>query len=287
MPAMPAAAKKTSAGAAPASPSGDSAYRLASRGSKARDSIIEIGAARIGGDAPFALIAGPCSVESREQIMACAQAVHEAGGHLLRGGCFKPRTSPYDFQGGGFDALTLLREAAREYGLGVVTEVMHPGDVDAVTREADVLQIGARNMQNFALLKAVGKTPLPVLLKRGLMASIAEWLAAAEYIMAEGNPRVILCERGIRTFETATRSTLDLLAVPVLRERTHLPVLVDPSHAAGRSEWVAPLTRAARAVGAHGAMIEFHPEPEKALSDGRQSLTIEAFRALAAEMLSE
>ncbi len=282
----PAAVKKTSTPVKPAVAAADSSYRLASRGSRAQDSVIEIGGARVGGDAPFAIIAGPCSVESREQIMACAQAVHEAGGHLLRGGCFKPRTSPYDFQGGGFDALAILREAAQAYGLAVVTEVMHPGDVDAVAREADVLQIGARNMQNFALLKAVGKTQIPVLLKRGLMASIAEWLAAAEYVMAEGNARVILCERGIRTFETATRNTLDLSAVPVLRERTHLPVLVDPSHAAGRSEWVAPLTRAARAVGAHGAMIEFHPAPEQALSDGRQSLTIEDFKALAAEMLS-
>jgi 3-deoxy-7-phosphoheptulonate synthase len=171
--------------------------------------------------------------------------------------------------------------------LRIVTEVLHPADVDAVAREADVLQIGARNMQNFALLKAVGKSRLPVLLKRGLMASIDEWLAAAEYIMAEGNGRVILCERGIRTFETATRNTLDLSAVPVLRERTHLPVIVDPSHAAGRREWVAPLARAARAVGAHGVMIEIHPEPDRALSDGPQSLDFEQFRALAREMSPE
>ncbi len=270
--------------APPAAPKGKEPYRLASRARHPQDTIVEIGEIGIGGNEPFALIAGPCSVESREQITECARAVQAAGGRLLRGGCFKPRTSPYDFQGGGFDALTLLREAGQAYGLAVVTEVMHPGDVDAVVREADVLQIGARNMQNFALLKAVGKAPLPVLLKRGLMASIDEWLAAAEYIMAEGNHRVILCERGIRTFETATRNTLDLSAVPVLRERTHLPVMVDPSHAAGRSEWVAPLTRASRAVGAHGVMIEFHPHPEEALSDGRQSLTIEDFTALAGEM---
>jgi 3-deoxy-7-phosphoheptulonate synthase len=177
-----------------------------------------------------------------------------------------------------------MREAADAYGLAIVTEVVHPGDVDAVAREADVLQLGARNMQNFALLKAVGKSRLPVVLKRGLMASVDEWLAAAEYIMSEGNSRVILCERGIRTFETATRNTLDLSAVPVLRERTHLPIIVDPSHAAGRREWVAPLTRAARAVGANGAMLEFHPDPEQALSDGRQSLDLEQFAALAAEM---
>lgn len=260
-------------------------YRLAARANRAQDSIIEVNGAGIGGNEPFAIIAGPCSVESREQITECARAVHEAGGRMLRGGCFKPRTSPYDFQGGGFDALTLLHEAAQGYGLAVVTEVMHPGDVGAVAREADVLQIGARNMQNFALLKAVGKTRLPVLLKRGMMASIDEWLAAAEYVMAEGNMRVILCERGIRTFETATRNTLDLSAVPVLRERTHLPVMVDPSHAAGRREWVAPLARASRAVGAHGAMIEFHPDPEHALSDGRQSLTVDEFGALAIEMM--
>jgi len=262
----------------------NSAYRLASRAHRAADTFIEIGHNRVGGDAPFLMIAGPCSVESREQITACAHAVRDAGGGLLRGGCFKPRTSRYDFQGLGFEGLTLLHEAAQAYGLRIVTEVLHPADVDAVAREADVLQIGARNMQNFALLKAVGKSRLPVLLKRGLMASIDEWLAAAEYIMAEGNGRVILCERGIRTFETATRNTLDLSAVPVLRERTHLPVIVDPSHAAGRREWVAPLARAARAVGAHGVMIEIHPEPDRALSDGPQSLDFEQFRALAREM---
>ena len=248
--------------------------------------MVEIKNVRIGGDAPFILIAGPCSVESREQITACARALHEAGCHLLRGGCFKPRTSPYDFQGLGFDGLTIMREAADAYGLAILTEVVHPGDVDAVAREADALQLGARNMQNFALLKAVGKTRLPVVLKRGLMSSVDEWLAAAEYIMSEGNSRVILCERGIRTFETATRNTLDLSAVPVLRERTHLPIIVDPSHAAGRREWVAPLLRASRAVGANGAMIEFHPDPETALSDGRQSLDFEQFAALAAEVAS-
>ena len=267
-------------------PTGKSrSYRLASRAYRPQDTIVEVGGVGIGGDASFAMIAGPCSVESREQITACARAVHDVGGRILRGGCFKPRTSPYDFQGGGFDALALLHEAARAYGLAVVTEVTHPGDVDAVIREADVLQIGARNMQNFALLKAVGKTQLPVLLKRGMMASLDEWLAAAEYVMSEGNLRVILCERGIRTFETATRNTLDLSCVPVLRERTHLPVIVDPSHAVGRREWVAPLARAARAVGAHGVMIEFHPDPENALSDGRQSLTIPEFDTLARDLM--
>ena len=261
-----------------------SAYRMASRTHRPADTVIEIGPIRVGSDAPFVMIAGPCSVESREQITACARAVRDAGGGLLRGGCFKPRTSRYDFQGLGFDGLKLLHEAARAYDLRIVTEVLHPADVDAVAREADVLQIGARNMQNFGLLKAVGRSRLPILLKRGLMASIDEWLAAAEYIMAEGNGRVILCERGIRTFETATRNTLDLSAVPVLRERTHLPVIVDPSHAAGRRQWVAPLARAARAVGAHGVMIEIHPEPDRAMSDGPQSLDFEHFRALAREM---
>jgi len=261
-------------------------YRLASRAQRAEDTVIEIDGSHIGGDTPFVVIAGPCSVESREQITSCAHAVADAGGKLLRGGCFKPRTSTYDFQGLGFDGLTMLHETARAYRLAIVTEVLHPADVDAVAREADVLQIGARNMQNFALLKAVGKTQLPVLLKRGLMASIDEWLAAAEYIMAEGNSRVILCERGIRTFETATRNTLDLSAVPVLRERSHLPVIVDPSHAAGRREWVAPLARAARAVGAHGVMIEIHPKPDQALSDGAQSLDLDQFKALAHELAS-
>ena len=278
-------APSPNAKAAPAAKENKS-YRLASRAHHAGDSVVEIKNVRIGGDAPFILIAGPCSVESREQITACARALHEAGCHLLRGGCFKPRTSPYDFQGLGFDGLTIMREAADAYGLAILTEVVHPGDVDAVAREADALQLGARNMQNFALLKAVGKTRLPVVLKRGLMSSIDEWLAAAEYIMSEGNARVILCERGIRTFETATRNTLDLSAVPVLRERTHLPIIVDPSHAAGRREWVAPLLRASRAVGANGAMIEFHPDPDTALSDGRQSLDLEQFATLAAEVTS-
>lgn len=276
----PAAANGSSQETAKQNPS----YRLASRLQRSDDTVVEVGSVRIGGDAPFAIIAGPCSVESREQITDCARIVHEANGKLLRGGCFKPRTSTYDFQGLGFDGLTLLHEAGRAYGLAIVTEVLHPGDVEAVAREADMLQIGARNMQNFALLRAIGKTRLPVLLKRGLMASIDEWLAAAEYVMAEGNTRVVLCERGIRTFETATRNTLDLSAVPVVRERTHLPVIVDPSHAAGRREWVAPLARAAQAVGAHGVMIEIHPDPEHALSDGAQSLDFDRFKMLAGEL---
>lgn len=235
----------------------------------------------IGGDQPI-LIAGPCSVESRKQIMACARAVGEAGGHVLRGGCFKPRTSPYSFQGLGYEGLDLLAEAGRAFGLPVITEVMDKDDVGAVSAKADVLQIGSRNMQNFALLRAVGRSTRPVMLKRGMMSSIDEWLMAAEYVLAEGNPHVILCERGIRTFETATRNTLDLSAVPVVRERTHLPIVVDPSHAAGVRRWVGPLAKAALAVGAHGVMIEMHPNPAAALSDGEQSLTIDEFKALAA-----
>ncbi|GIV62013.1 MAG: hypothetical protein KatS3mg044_0879 [Rhodothermaceae bacterium] len=256
-------------------------YRLAARRHPDDDTVVRVGPVAIGGALPV-LIAGPCSVESRAQIMACAAAVREAGGHLLRGGCFKPRTSPYAFQGLGYEGLALLAEAGRAYGLPVVTEVLDPADVPAVARLADVLQVGARNMQNFPLLKALGAAGRPVLLKRGMMASIDEWLAAAEYILAHGNPDVILCERGIRTFETATRSTLDLSAVPVVRERTHLPVIVDPSHASGTRRWVMPLARAALAAGAHGVMVEIHPEPERALSDGPQSLTFETFRELAA-----
>jgi chorismate mutase / prephenate dehydratase len=259
-------------------------HRLGSREHRAEDTVIEIGSMVFGGPAPV-LIAGPCSVESADQIHQSARAVREAGGHMLRGGCFKPRTSPYDFQGLGFEGLSLLHEAGRAYGLPVITEVLHPADVEAVAREADVLQIGARNMQNFELLKAAGKANVPVLLKRGMMASVDEWLAAAEYILANGNSRVILCERGIRTFETATRNTLDLSAVPVLRERTHLPVIVDPSHAAGARRWIAPLAKAALAAGAHGVMIEIHPDPENASSDGPQSLDLDDFATLAADLL--
>ena len=242
---------------------------------------------RIGGDEPPVLIAGPCSVESREQIFEAARGVREAGGVMLRGGCFKPRTLPYDFQGLGFEGLAIMHEAGRANGLPIVTEVLHPADVEAVAREADVLQIGARNMQNFELLKEVGKTQTAVLLKRGMMASIDEWLAAAEYVLAGGNGQVILCERGIRTFEVATRNTLDLSAIPVLRRLTHLPVLVDPSHAAGERTLVPPMALAARAVGAHGVMIEIHPEPAKALSDGPQALTFDGFTQLMPALCAE
>ncbi len=248
------------------------------------DTVVEVAGVRIGGNEPPVLIAGPCSVESRDQIFASAKAVREAGGVMLRGGCFKPRTLPYDFQGLGFEGLTMMHEAGRQHGLPIVTEVLHPRDVEAVAREADVLQIGARNMQNFELLKEVGKTRTAVLLKRGMSASIAEWLAAAEYVLAGGNERVILCERGIRTFETATRNTLDLSAVVVARERTHLPVIVDPSHAAGLRRWVPALAKAALAAGAHGLIVEAHPDPDNALSDGPQSLTFDALRQLADEI---
>src|SRR5439155_20669160 len=254
-------------------------YKLASRNTRPKDSQFKIGNVVIGGPKPV-IIAGPCSVESREQVMACAKLVKELGGHLLRGGCFKPRTSPYAFQGLGYEALDLLEEAGRTYGLPIVTEVMHPADLEQVAKKADVIQLGARNMQNFALLKEVGRIDRPVMLKRGIMASIDEWLQAAEYILAQGNQQVILCERGIRTFETATRNTLDLSAVPVVKELSHLPVLVDPSHACGTWRWVPAMTEAALAAGAHGVMVEIHPEPAKALSDGPQALDFDVFRRL-------
>ncbi len=254
-------------------------YRLASRLTRAADTEIRVGHVTIGGSTPV-VIAGPCSVESRDQVFACARIVSEMGGDILRGGCFKPRTSPYSFQGMGYEGLELLAEAGHEHGLPVVTEVLHPSDVGSVAEKADVLQIGARNMQNFSLLKEIGRCHRPVILKRGMMSSIDEWLSAAEYILSHGNQQVILCERGIRTFETATRATLDLTAVPVVRERSHLPLIVDPSHACGTWRWVPDLTKAALAAGAQGVMIEIHPEPERALSDGPQALRFDAFSEL-------
>jgi len=255
------------------------AYRLASRATRVEDTLIQVQHVVIGGDRPV-IMAGPCSVESREQVMAVAKKVKECGADILRGGVFKPRTSPYDFQGLGYEGLDLLYEAGRQYGMPIITEVMHPNDVKRVAEKADIIQIGARNMQNFSLLKELGTIDRPVMLKRGLMSTIDEWLNAAEYILAHGNQRVILCERGIRTFETATRSTLDLSAVPVLKERTHLPVIVDPSHAAGTWQYISPLAEAALAVGAHGIIVEVHPEPKKALSDGPQALKFDTFAAL-------
>lgn len=252
-------------------------YKLVSRLSRATDSVVRVGAAEFGGARPV-MIAGPCSVESRAQIFAAAQFVKDAGAAVLRGGCFKPRTSPYDFQGLGYEGVELLVEAGRAVGLPVVTEVLHPADVAKVAESVDLLQLGARNMQNFSLLKEIGRVDRPVLLKRGMSASIDEWLAAAEYILAHGNQQVILCERGIRTFETATRNTLDLTSIPVVRERTHLPVIVDPSHACGQRRWVTALARAALAAGAQGLMVEVHPDPAEALSDGPQALTFELFK---------
>jgi 3-deoxy-7-phosphoheptulonate synthase len=245
--------------------------------------VVEVAGVRIGGD-DLVLIAGPCAVESWDQIIETARAVRDAGGSILRGGCFKPRTSPYSFQGLGFEGLEMLAEAGKTFGLPVVTEVISPEDVEAVAEKADILQIGTRNMQNFSLLQAAGRTHRPVLLKRGMSSSLDELLQAAEYILAEGNQQVMLCERGIRTFETSTRNTLDLSAVPVLKGRTHLPIMVDPSHAAGARDLVPPLALAAQAIGADGIMVEIHPDPETALSDGPQSLRFDQYQALAAAL---
>lgn len=254
-------------------------YKLASREYKSEDTIIKVRDVEIGGN-NFIVIAGPCSVENEEMIMKCALEAKENGAHILRGGCFKPRTSPYSFQGLGYEGLNYLVEAGRYYQMPVITEVMSIDQVSEVAKTSDILQIGARNMQNFELLKEVGRCHRPVMLKRGLSASIEEWLNSAEYILAHGNRQVILCERGIRTFETATRNTLDLSAVPVLKELTHLPIIVDPSHAVGIRDKVVPLAKAAKVVGAHGIMVEFHPEPPKALSDADQALYFEQFESM-------
>jgi 3-deoxy-7-phosphoheptulonate synthase len=240
---------------------------------------IQVGEEIVGG-AAFTVIAGPCSVEGREMLLRTASGVRASGARLLRGGAFKPRTSPYAFRGLGHAALALLAEAREVTGLPVVTELMDARDIDAVDAVADVIQIGARNMQNFSLLAAVGERGTPVLLKRGMSATVNELLLAAEHVMAHGNSQVILCERGIRTFETATRNTLDISAIPVLKQETHLPVIVDPSHAAGRADLVPALAAAALAVGADGLIVEVHPDPATALSDGAQSLTIDAFANL-------
>ena len=244
-------------------------------------SVFEIGGRRIGGD-NFALIAGPCTVESREQLLDTARAVKDGGASMLRGGAYKPRTSPYAFQGLGQEGLRLLAEAKAETGLPVVTELMDVRDIEAVAEVADVVQVGARNMQNYTLLSEIGRSGLPVLLKRGPAATLEELLMAAEYVLKEGNEQVILCERGIRTFETAYRYTLDLMAVPVLQRLSHLPVVVDPSHAAGRRDLVGPLSLAAAAVGADGIIVEVHPNPEEAICDGPQQLRVEDFAEYAA-----
>lgn len=258
-------------------------HPLVSRNPHRAGTRIRIGTVEIGGDG-FTVIAGPCAVESEAQMRETAAFVAAAGAQLLRGGAFKPRTSPYSFQGLGEPGLQLLAAAGREYGLPVVTEVVSESDVPLVAHYADVLQVGARNMQNFALLKALGKTGKPVLLKRGLAATLEEYLLAAEYILHAGNPDVILCERGIRSFETATRNTLDLNAVALLKQWTHLPVLVDPSHGTGRRALVAPLAKAALAAGADGVIIEVHPDPEHARSDGDQSLHLPEFAAMMHEL---
>mgnify|MGYP005832935701 CR=1 FL=1 len=257
--------------------------RLASRAKKPEDTVITVKDVRIGGP-QLVLIAGPSAVESAEQILACARQVRECGGQVLRGGIFRPRTSPTAFPGLGLEGLRLLVEAAREYDLPVLSEVTSPDDVEAVARLADILLVGARNMQNYALLSEVGSVNRPVLLKRGLMATLEEFLDAAEYILERGNRQVILCERGIRTFETVTRNTLDLASIPVLKRRTHLPVVVDPSRAAGRRDLVRPLALAARVLGPHGILLEIHPRPEEALADGAQALSFPEFAELAREL---
>jgi 3-deoxy-7-phosphoheptulonate synthase len=258
-------------------------FKLASREFHPQDSVFPINGVSIGGPQVI-VMAGPCAVESREQLEETAQAVKAAGAQVLRGGAFKPRTSPYSFQGLGDEALRLLAEARAQTGLPIVTEVMAPEQVPLVTTFADILQIGARSMQNYALLHAVGESQRPVLLKRGMMSTIEELLMSAEYILSHGNHRVILCERGIRTFETYTRNTLDISAVPLLKQLSHLPVLVDPSHGTGKWELVAPVARAAIAAGADGLIVEVHPEPEKALSDGAQSLKPQRFADLMASL---
>lgn len=254
-------------------------YKLVSREFQKEDTIIEVNGHKIGGR-KIHVMAGPCSVESREQVLAAALPVKEAGATFIRGGAFKPRTSPYSFQGMGEEGLDLLAYARQTTGLPIITEVLDTRDVELVYRYADILQIGARNMQNFKLLTEVGKVDKPVLLKRGLSATIQEFLLSAEYIASEGNRKIILCERGIRTYETETRNTLDLSAVPLLKQLSHLPVFVDPSHATGRWDLVAPMALAAVAAGADGLLIEVHPRPEVALSDGPQSLKPEKFAAL-------
>ncbi len=259
-------------------------YKLASREFAAHRTVVRVGEGASFGGRDVTVIAGPCSVENRAMLHETAIAVRGAGARVLRGGAFKPRSSPYSFQGLGAEGLRLLADARAETGLPVVTEVLDTRDVELVAEHADMLQVGARNMQNFALLAEIGRVQRPVLLKRGLSATISELLMAAEYIMAHGNHNVVLCERGIRTFEPATRNTLDVSAIPVLQRESHLPVVVDPSHAGGDAALVAPLAFAAIAAGADGLIIEVHPDPETALSDGDQSLTFSAFRALMARL---
>ena len=259
-------------------------YKLVRREARPDASVVRLPNGATFGGGVLAICAGPCSVESREQIEATAKAVARSGANVLRGGAFKPRTSPYAFQGLGSDGLRMLREAADRNGLAVVTEVLDPRDVEMVAEHADMLQIGARNMQNFSLLREAGESHKPVLLKRGISATVEEWLMAAEYLLLAGNDQVVLCERGVRSFDSATRNVLDLAVVPLLRALTHLPVIVDPSHGTGVARLVSPMTLAAISAGADGILIEVHPDPASAASDGPQSLTFEQFDALMAQM---
>ena len=259
-------------------------YKLVSRDFHPENTIVDVAGVKIGEGQRAVVVAGPCAVESEEQILKTAHFVKQVGADLLRGGAFKPRTGPHTFQGLREEGLKLLAKAREATGLPIVTEVMSPDNVGLVADYADLLQVGARNMQNFDLLRELGKIRKPILLKRGMSATIEEFLAAAEYILAEGNEQVILCERGIRTFETSTRNTLDLAMVPLVKELTHLPIMVDPSHATGKRSLVTPMSKAALVAGAHGVLVEVHPEPEKALSDGPQSLTFPGFEALMADL---
>jgi 3-deoxy-7-phosphoheptulonate synthase len=259
------------------------AYKLVSREVKPEDTVVDVGGVPVGGRA-FAVVAGPCAVESLEQTLTVARAVKASGAHLLRGGAFKPRTSPYSFQGLGEEGLRILAAAREETGLPVVTEALDTEGLDLVERYADAIQIGARNMQNFSLLKRAGRARKPVILKRGMAATLEEFLMSAEYILAEGNYQVILCERGVRTFSDFSRNTLDLAIVPAVKTLSHLPIMVDPSHGTGRREKVAPLSRAAAAVGADGVMVEVHHDPNRALSDGPQSITPDMFDDLMGDL---
>jgi 3-deoxy-7-phosphoheptulonate synthase len=259
-------------------------YKLVSRDFHPRPTVVKVAGVAVGEGHRPVVVAGPCAVEGEEQLLRAARAVKKAGADMLRGGAFKPRTGPHTFQGLREEGLRILALAREETGLPIVTEVMSPDNVGLVAEYADLLQVGARNMQNFDLLRELGKIRKPVLLKRGMSATVEEFLAAAEYILAEGNPNVILCERGIRTFETATRNTLDLAIVPLVKELTHLPIMVDPSHATGKRSLVSPMAKASLVAGAHGVLVEVHPEPEKALSDGPQSLTVPGFERLMEEI---
>ena len=259
-------------------------YKLASREFKPEDTVIKVGGVKIGGNEVM-VMAGPCAAETREQVMSTARAVKAAGASILRGGAFKPSTSPYSFRGLGEEGLKLLAEAKEETGLPLITEVLTPDDVELVVRYADILQVGARNMQNFILLDEVGRANKPVMLKRGMSATIQEWLLAAEYILSQGNRQVILCERGIRTFETYTRNTMDVSAIPIIHKLSHLPIVADPSHGTGKWYLVAPMALAAVAAGANGLMVEVHPAPDTALKDGAQSLTFEHFEDLMRQLV--